>query len=301
MRLSRTKRKKGGLAFQLTERDLEIIRAVNRYRYLRTNQIQRLIFTENTSIQSARNRLKVLFHNNYLGRIEPFVQFHNQKKEMTNDLAYYLGRAGHSLLEEIGEAVYRYSKANQVQHQFLLHALELSEFRLHLEQAIDQNDNLLIDRFIAYFEMKEHLTGLSGKHRYRLYDEIRNPLSGDKITVYPDATTILEAPEFGQKRLFFVEIDRGTEGLERIREKILGYHWYAKNRIFAKFGPFEKFTVLFQTSSEIRARNMAALVGSMICDPEILVTDFTKLNAKTLLENKIWLDKASELKSLLKN
>ncbi|MBI5186178.1 MAG: hypothetical protein HZA01_10705 [Nitrospinae bacterium] len=53
---------------------MEILKAVNRYRYLRSGEIERLIFAENGTTQSAHRRLKYLFHNHYLGRIQPLIR-----------------------------------------------------------------------------------------------------------------------------------------------------------------------------------------------------------------------------------
>jgi hypothetical protein len=298
LNLSRTKAKRGGIPIQCTERDVAILRAVNRYRYMRTGQIHRLLFSENKSIQSARKRLKLLFHNKYLGRIHPYLQKGNQ--EQNGDIAYYLGSKGSLALEDLGEHVFRYNKANQVKHHFLSHALDLSEFRLHLERAIDQTEGIHLARFIADFELKEGTVKEAGKKRYRLYDEILHPISREKITVYPDAALILEAVGSNEKRLLFLEIDRGTEGLEIIRKKLVGYHLYAKNRVFMKYGSFDRFSVLFQTNSPKRAQNMIELVGSMICEPDILVTDYKQVNTETLLQKQIWFDKSGSQRSLIR-
>lgn len=295
--LSQTKRKKGGIPFRLTERDIDILKAVNRYRYLRTVQVQRLVFAENGSIQSARRRLRLLFHNGYLGRIHPFLQQGN--KEQSADIAYYLGKVGQEALDELGETVFRYSKANQVRHKFLLHALDLSEFRLNLELALIGEARLALRRFIPYFDMKEGVTSVTGKNRYRLFDKIRDPLTGRDIVIYPDAALILETVPGAKKRLLFAEIDRGTEGLERIREKLFGYQLYMKNRVFAKYGSFDRFTVLFQTTSDRRALNMASLAQSMTLDFNLFVTGFENVSPESLLHGEIWMERDGNRRALL--
>jgi hypothetical protein len=72
--LKREKRQPESLSCKLTERDLDILLALNRYRYLRTNQVKRLIFPDNSTLQSTRRRLRCLFHNGYVGVITPFAK-----------------------------------------------------------------------------------------------------------------------------------------------------------------------------------------------------------------------------------
>ena len=46
--LAKFKRSPDRVAFQMTDRDIEILQALNRYRYLRTGQIHELLFGENS-------------------------------------------------------------------------------------------------------------------------------------------------------------------------------------------------------------------------------------------------------------
>ncbi len=296
--LSRSTPKKGGVAFQLTERDMGIIRAVGQYRYLRSGQIHRLFFSENKTVQSARRRLKLLFHNKYLERIAPFVQVGHKDQE--TELAYCLGLKGFALLEELGEIHTPYRKAKQVKHQYLQHAIDLSEFRLNLELAIAPLDNLEISRFTPYFEIKEARQGLYGKKRFKLYEEYIQPITGKKLVIYPDALIILSVPNTNQKRLVFVEIDRGTEGLEQIRQKLLGYHHSSINKTFCKYGDFSGFLVLFQTSSPRRVKNIVQVVSDTVCDPLVLTTDHQSVTPESVLNHPVWMEASGAFRSILK-
>ncbi len=60
-----------GVPFVLTERDIEMLKVINRYRYLRTGQIKRLVFPDNASLQSTRRRLRGLYHNGSMNRMVP--------------------------------------------------------------------------------------------------------------------------------------------------------------------------------------------------------------------------------------
>ena len=73
--------------------------------------------------------------------------------------------------------------------------------------------------------MKNWTKGLTGKHIYKLYSELKHPVNKKNYIVYPDALIILQAK--GQqhskyRRLYFLEIDRGTMDLGRIQNKVIG-------------------------------------------------------------------------------
>ena len=297
MSLSRSKRAKGGVAFRLTDRDGDILKAVNRYRYMRTGQINRLLFQGNTSTQSCQKRLKLLFHNGYLDRIEPFLQ--QGSTEQSAGVAYRLDAKAVQYLTDFDIPIPYLTRKRRVKHQFLLHALDLSEFRLHLELAIEDTEALLLRRFVPDFMQKEGAASLTGYRRYRLYDKIRDPVTGETVIFYPDAAFILQSATSEAARLFFLEVDRGTEGLETIRRKLAAFHVYAAQGLFKKFGPYERFVVLFQTSTPKRAENMVRLVRETVCQPTVLITDHRQVTADSVLHQPIWRDKSGEPKSLV--
>lgn len=288
------------MAFRLTDRDMAIIRAVNRYRYLRSGQINRLFFPGNISKQSCQKRLKYLFHNGYLDRIFPYVQLGTENKEASSDVAYRLDKKGVEYLSSIDDDVIYPTRKRRVRHEFLQHSLDLSEFRVCLELALAALSGYQLRLFVPDFLQKEGATGLTGFKRYRLYDEIRDPATGEMVVFYPDAMVVLEAIGSEARRLYFVEIDRGTEGLQTIRRKIRAYQLYARNKLFAKFGPFQNFAVLFQTSSERRAANMVKLIAEMDYGLQVLITHAAIVTEETVLTDPIWQQREGNSLSLIK-
>ena len=117
--LPKGKRKPNQANFVLTVRDIDILTTIGQYRYLRTGQISRFIFPKNTTVQSARRRLRYLYHHGYVGRILPLVQAGNGDGEM----AYFLDKSGRELLDS--DDLPTYSLRNQVKPIFLQHALEV--------------------------------------------------------------------------------------------------------------------------------------------------------------------------------
>lgn len=296
--LSKTTRQPKAVRFTLTERDMAILRSLAQYRYLRTGQIQRLHFPENTSPQSTRRRLKYLFHHGFVGRIEAMIQVGKGSAEV----AYYLDKQGLALLEDDVAVAGLPGKSGQVKPAFLQHALDASEFQLCLQQAIATQDKIALHRFTADFELKSHTDKAVGKNRYKLYDEVIHPQNRQTYTVYPDALVILRGTGKLAKhqRLYFVEVDRGTEGLKVIRNKIIGYTLYAQLKTCQKFGKFDDFRVLLQTNSVRRQENIRDMLTDQLGSERVWLTTQDKVSEASLLGMPIWQEVAGHHQSLLK-
>lgn len=296
--LSKHKREPSGIKFVLTDRDIEILKAVNRCRYLKTSQIKKLVFADNKTIQPTRRRLKYLYHNKFLDRVVPFVQIGKGEAET----AYFLDKEGTELLKDSEEEIYVYSKTGQVKHHFLSHALGISEFRINLEIALKNHTVIDLKRFTADFEIKAHTKEAVGKKIYKLFDEVTHPINKGRYIVYPDALIVFQGKgKYSEyQKLFFLEIDRGTEGLSRIQNKIVGYHIYFQQKIFTKFGKFKDFTILLQTNSTKRAQNIRKSLTDLNGTQFLWITTHNKANEKTILHNPIWQDHELNMRSLLK-
>jgi hypothetical protein len=293
-----TRHREPAVAFALTARDLDILRAVHRCRYLKTSQIQRLVFPDCRTVQSARRRLKYLYHNGYLGRVAPLLVFGKGGGET----AYYLDRPGAELLAGEGDPSLAVARAGRVQHRFLEHALDLAEFRVQLERALLAHPVVTLQRFTADFELKAHTEAAIGKKRYQLYDDVVHPTNRQRYIVYPDALIVLQGKDaFADfRRLFFLEIDRGSEGLHVIRDKVIGYNLYRRLDVYKKFGPFDRFRVLLQTSSPRRAAHLRTALTDLEGADLVWLTDVFQVREQTLLAAPIWTDSAGVARTLLK-
>ncbi len=286
------------MPFRITERDLEILRWLSRCRYLRTGQVHRLVFAENATDQSARRRLKLLYHGGFIGRIEPKTTIGHGSAE----IAYCLEKSGAEVLAGMGETPRVYGKAGKVGPLFLEHALDVSEFRVMTELALRDHPAVALARFVADFEIKSEAKPGTGKERYALYSAMAEPLTGRTLEVYPDALVILRGTgEFAEhQELFMVEIDRGTEDLTRIQDKVRGYHQFAKERAFQKFGRFTDFLVLMQTSSRRRAGNMRDALQGLAGTERIWITSVDQVAPATVLASPIWRDHENKARQVLR-
>jgi len=286
------------ISFCLTERDIEILKAVNRYRYMRTSQVWRLIFPDNKTTQAPTRRLKYLYHNGFLSRIQPLMR----PGQGSGEMCYHLAREGEKLLQECDEKVRHYNKSGTAKHIFLQHALDLSEFRVNLELALKESQIARLHRFVCDFEIKEKTDSAIGKYRYKLYHECIHPLTRERFVVYPDGLIVLHGvgkyEEF--QTLYFLEIDRGTESLSRIRDKVIGYELYRQNNIFKKFGEFKRFKVLLQTNSKKRAENIRKHLIGQAGEDLIWVTYVDQVEEHTIVKAPIWVTHLNEATSIFK-
>lgn len=291
-------RRKNNVPMLLVDRDLEILKALSRYRYMRTSQIKRLVFPNNKSAQSTQRRLKFLYHNRFIGRIVPLFQIGLGSGET----AYYLDQKGAAVLEDQDVELGVYAKPNKVKYQFLNHALDISDFRVKLELSLQDHPVIELHRFIADFELKSFTEIAIGKRKYKLWERLEHPLSKESYVVYPDALIILKTKpdQKPYQRLLFLEVDRATETLSVIKDKVVGYNLYKKLGIFKKFGNFDTFTVLLQTTSQKRANNIRHALTDVEGGELVYVTSVDKVDEITILQGQIWLNSNLEVKAIVK-
>lgn len=295
--LPKYKRAPKRVNFQITDRDLEILRALNRYRYMRSGQIHRLLFSDNGTVQSARRRLRALYHHSYIERARPYVQVGKPAPEM----AYYLGRKGRQLMKQEGQIVKYWRKGGEVKYQFLEHALAVSEFRLNLELAVNALEEVTLEQFIPDFQMREHAEGFVGRKRYLLYREVTHPVNRKSYVVHPDALIVLSAVRDGKKasRMICLEIDQGTQGLDRIRDKMTGYHLARQENLLRQFSGLSSFIVLFQTRTRKRAENIFDTLIDHASENMARVACKDEVSPETLLSEPIWKELSGAFKSIM--
>lgn len=297
-RKSQYKRDAGSGSFHFTDRDLEILRALNRYRYMRTGQIHALLFSDNGTLQSARRRLRHLFDHKYIARAKPYVQVGKPAPETT----YYLDRKGRALLREEGQVVKYWRKGGDVKYQFLEHAVAISQFRLHLELAVSTVDHVTLGRFIPDFEMRDNAENFAGKKRYELHKDVFHPVLRKSFIVHPDGLIVLNASKDGKtgSKLICLEVDRGTEGLDRIRDKLTGYHLAKENNLFQKYGYFKDFTVLFQAHTQKRAQTIFEALSDHVASDIAWVGCAEDVTSESIVSQPIWKNLKGQSKQVVR-
>lgn len=235
-RTPRNKRVKGYTRMVLTERDREIIRAVHENRFLRRDQIERLFFS---TTAAANARLLLLFQHHFLDRLYLPVAVGSSQA------VYALDREGARLIAH-GEHLHLSQvtwkrKHNRVEFFFLEHTVAVSELHVALEVASRARDDVMV----AEWKREGFLTR----------EKLRDPEDDERrLFVSPDAFFALAVP--GGSMYFFVEVDLGTETLERFRRKIRAYQEYYRTGRYEERHDHHSFRVLTVGESAGRLANL---------------------------------------------
>ena len=266
----RRKRSDNPPPLQLTNRDLDILRAVARYRFLNSGHIRRLI---PGSEKNLANRLKGLFEHAYLDR--PQCQYDFYRPGGGSSLAVYaLADKGARLLTHhdgvyVGDRVSWAQKNKHVGRPFLEHTLAIADFAVAV--SVDVAANPVVD----HVDGPTLLARLPASTRalakpYRLSVPVIFKSTRRTVGIEPDYVFSLGFPAAGRRANFLVEIDRGTMPVERsditqssMLRKFLSYSavWRAKQHVSA-FG-WRNFRVLVVTKTAERAEHMRGVLSRL--------------------------------------
>ncbi|MEP0826928.1 MAG: replication-relaxation family protein [bacterium] len=271
---SRIKRTRDGLKpIKITQRDREILRALSSYHLLFTAQIHRLLFS---SVGRARKRLNQLWQHGLVKRIYKPVRL----GEGSAAFLYALTRKAALLTdaEKAGNA--KLKRATKISGQYGEHLLRINDFRICLTLACRKDPGSAVR---IWKQSKD----------FNLRVPVRTDRGYETVVIIPDGFFQLKAGD--RSYSFFLEIDRGTTDLTRIRAKISGYlTLWGDKALKTKSGIESAFRVLFVTTGEKRRNNMLALMEPLAkrhLRPDVIYfTDFSQysLERPESLLDSIW-------------
>ena len=295
--------------FQLTERDVKIVRLVARHRFLHSQHIWRLV---GGSAKNINNRLKMLFEHGVLDR--PPIQFDTYRLGGgTSPLVYALADKGAQLLlgsseGTDGKRISWAHKNNSARRPFLQHTLATADFSVALQLSVSARDDVELidgDELISGFPTKTQ----ARNKPYRLNVPVIYHGGRIDIGVEPDYAFSLYLTEARRRAFFLVEIDCGTMPVARrdlrqssIMRKLLAYQTMWKSKTHSVHFGWRNFRVLFVTTSHERAENMMACANAQALtkqSPLFLYSDKHSLyNLDDTLDYK-WLGTNGDAQSLL--
>jgi Replication-relaxation len=252
MRRSRMHRSSADKQLALTERDLEIFRALDAYRYLRSTYLH--AFAGGRSATRFKERLGDLFHEGFLDRPGRQWEFADARSAPT---VYELGDGARLVLADVGGCLPARTCLGKTAHRQFQHGLLICDFIASIELAARRDPRL---RFIPWGEMLA-----------RAPEATRNcdmPLRipAGVRSVVPDGMFGLEyRREDGRKsyRFFALEADRGTMPVHRSStartsylEKLGGYERVLADRVFHSHLGIPNLLVLTLTSGRSRLDEM---------------------------------------------
>ena len=257
-RLPRFERASAVPAIELTERDREVIRLVDRFRFVRSSHVCSLI---PGSPQQLLRRLKLLYHHGFLER--PRAQLDYYHRGGSRHMVYGLGSKGAAYLRrdlDPGSPRVRWGEKNRAAGRvFLEHTLLVSNVMVTIELACRRTGSrFLTDRELA---VPDKVTGKRPPFRWQV--KISNRL---KLGVIPDYVFALDFKDQSgadNRAFFFLEADRAT--MPVIRKNLSQTSFYRKLRAYeatwsqsihqTQFG-FNRFRVLTVTTGRERMESL---------------------------------------------
>ena len=247
-------------AFRLTDDDVEIVRHIARFRFLRSTHIAALV---NRSVDRTNDRLLRLFHAGYIDR--PRAQLDRFPSEGSAPITYALADRGARLLRErdgIRFTNTEWSRKNREAHRpFIEHQIEIVNFQVALQRAVTKHPGV---RLISPTEIKaaSRQPMQASRAPFALRAKLAHRGVISEISVVPDVVFGLELAD-GSRRYFMVEIDRGTMPITRadfaqtsFEKKMRAYLTaHAAKQHERQFG-WKNFRVLTVTTDRERMQSM---------------------------------------------
>lgn len=308
----RPKRVRSGapLPFQITKRDIEIVRFVAKYRFLNSDHIRRLV---QGSAKNITNRLKLLFEHELLDRPECQYGYYRPGGG-SEHIVYGVSDKGTKLLadNDAQTSSKRSSWAHKnrsVGHPHLKHTLAISDFAVSLRLSVRHHNDVDLadgDRLLSSFPTETRALNKP----YRLNTSVTHQGMHTAVGVEPDYAFSLYLTELKCRAFFLVEIDRGTMPIERsnlrqtsILRKLLAYQSIWQSKQHQQHFGWRNFRVLFVTTSAERVENMITSMNKHAHtrqSPIFLFTDKQSLYTGDMLAYE-WQDGAGVTHRLIPN
>lgn len=275
--------------FKMTERDGEVLLSVYKHRFLTVTQIQRLHFP---SMQTAYRRIRLLRTE---GLLTDFT-IPNIDEAVITVARKGLCEIAALLGVEQTELRWTDTKNKPRDYYFMRHFLAINDFRIQL--AMDcVNSGIRLLGFIPDYFGERTKAGGTIKYIKDIVCDIET--SRPEISHTPDGVFALERN--GKAALFFVEIDRGTEGISDPEKGVLkAVRFYAQYLVTGKYqryaddfntAPFKGFRTLFVTTSAKRIDNIRSVVADADIPAKaklfVWLSTFEKINEKGIFA-PIW-------------
>jgi hypothetical protein len=251
----------------LTERDIDVLVSLYKYRYLTSSQIQRLHFP---SQQTANRRVRALEDDNYVGAAyvpgidERLVMLRRKGADVVAErLRVVVEKLGWKKKQEMPKDPY-----------FVRHFVAVNDFRITLTALCEERDDVELLGFIPEYEGTRTPKGIVKKYIRDVVSDIQR--LDEKVTHTPDGVFVLRKAD--KAALFFLEVDRGTEvigdPMRGFGKTIRFYLNYLVSGGFERYQddfrvpePFRVFRVLAVTSSPRRLENIRQVAGELAFEP----------------------------------
>jgi len=195
---------------RLGERDRGLLAAVQKYRYLMTGQIQRLLFTDaansTAGLRAASRNLKKLCE---FGLVDSLSRRIGGVRAGSGSLIWYITHAGERLLRLNNSAAHPIRRQFEPSTFFLAHTLAVAETAIQLIEISREHELQ-----IMALQLEPEC--------WRVYSN-----AGASCSLKPDLYAATMSEEYEDR--YFIEVDLDTESPAKIIEKCQKYHAYYRS------------------------------------------------------------------------
>ena len=207
----------------VTDRDLQVLRALARYFVLNRQQIQQLCFGDDNDGRVTRRRLLKLVQSGMIQR-QP-LQMHDMDGGSPCSV-YYPSRRGLEILaEEFDDKRFLLVSSQAPQPHHVRHWLAVSATHITINAAIARQTDIQLDGWINEWDTISQVT-TETERRYQLLTMLQET---PRLSCAPDAAFLFSRGS--HKKVYYLEEDRNTSGVERVAaSKVKGYAELAKRQ-----------------------------------------------------------------------
>lgn len=199
----------------LGERDRQVLLAFQRYRYLMSSQVQRLVFTDAPSSSAGlRATSRCLKKLREMGLVDSLARRIGGVRAGSGSLVCYLTHAGERLLRLHDRTAAPCRRFFEPSPYFLSHTLAVAEVSIQLQEICRK------EKMELPFIQPE-------PECWRAYSE-----HGAQIALKPDLYAVTVSGEFEDR--WFFEVDLNTESPAKVIEKCQKYHRYYRSGLEQK-------------------------------------------------------------------
>ncbi|MEX1096244.1 MAG: replication-relaxation family protein [Planctomycetales bacterium] len=266
----------------LTSFDIQLLAVLARFYVLTREQLQQLCFPGHAGGRTTRKRLSKLQHAGCVQKHRMPVAFPG-----TNTAApvYYLTKQGAEYLASwYDDESLRAVNTRQPRGDRLNHWIAVNETRIVIEQAVAQQSDVTLDRWINEWETVDK--DAAEANRFTLQTQLS---TDPPLSCSPDAAFLLSLR--GHRKVFYLERDLGTSSPKQIAaRKTKGYAGLADVQGHRKHFPettFDVFGVLCVTTNRFRCEQTAKQIAKRPRPDLWLLVDEHELTAETFLHGDI--------------
>ncbi|MGW4844866.1 replication-relaxation family protein [Nocardia brasiliensis] len=226
-----------------TERDIDVLRLLLRFRLLTSKQLQRLLVAEGSELTRARRTRAILQRLHERKLIRRLEHRAGRVRVRADGHTYQLTGRGFGVLARL-DGIQKHKLSGEPGERFIDHVLAVSDLYVHLVEAEREDEQKTLVEFQAE------------PRSWRWY---HSP-SGNRTMIRPDGFAHTAMGRHGY--VHFLEIDRATEALPTIHTKCLSYidYWHSGQEE-RSLGAFPR--VLWVVPSEQRARQITSVIRKL--------------------------------------